>query len=70
VTLNEFLDLVFTHNDMLSGIDITKLDNQIVSPGGEMHIMEEMKKKVERTKKLRPMNQWKFFLQKNLNNIA
>lgn len=32
--------------------------------------MEEMKRKAERQQKMRPMNQWKLFLQKNLNNIA
>jgi len=32
--------------------------------------VEEIKKRAELTAKQRPMNQWRLFLQKNLNNIA
>lgn len=60
--------MVFTHNDALSGLDITKM--QAVQGVDELSIVDDIKKKVEAQKKLRPMNQWKLFLQKNLNNIA
>lgn len=68
VSLNEFLDLVFTHNDALSGLDLSKA--QTLHGANDMSIMDEIKKKAEASKKMRPMNQWKLFLQKNLNNIA
>lgn len=35
-----------------------------------MSFMNEVKKRMDAAKRLRPMNQWKLFLQKNLNNIA
>lgn len=43
---------------------------QAVQGVDELSIVEDIKRKVEAQKKLRPMNQWKLFLQKNLNNIA
>jgi|LauGreDrversion4_2_1035121.scaffolds.fasta_scaffold132791_3 Ca2+-binding EF-hand superfamily protein len=68
VTANEFLDLVFTHNDGLMNIDTTK--NGGLIDGSSSAVFDEIKKNAERVKKLKPMNQWKLFLQKNLNNIA
>ena len=68
VTLNEFLDLVFTNKDGLSGLNLQGVD--VLGAEGKALIAEQIKQKAERTAKLRPMNQWKFFLQKNLNNIA
>lgn len=65
VSLNEFLDLVFTHNDALSGLDFTNAEG-----ASEEQIAADIKRKIEMGQKLRPMNQWKLFLQKNLNNIA
>ena len=68
VTLGEFLDLVFTHNDALSGLDMTKMHSAVGTD--DLTIMDEIKRNVEKTQKQRPMNQWKLFLSKNLNNIA
>lgn len=68
VSLNEFLDLVFKHNDGLSNLDLSKMSS--VQGADELTIMEDIKRKVELAKKQRPLNQWKLFLQKNLNNIA
>lgn len=74
VTMNEFLDLVFTQNDGISSLDLNKMGvgNEQLGSGEERKasFVEELKKKAELAAKLRPMNQWKFFLQKNLNNIA
>jgi hypothetical protein len=46
--------------------------NEYLGSGEErkLSFVEELKKKAELAAKLRPMNQWKFFIQKNLNNIA
>lgn len=74
VTMNEFLDLVFTQNDGISSLDLNKMGvgNEYLGSGEErkQSFVEELKKKAELAAKLRPMNQWKFFIQKNLNNIA
>jgi hypothetical protein len=68
VTLNEFLDLIFTHNDAFSGVDLSK--GGTVSGADDTALIEEIRRKKKALLKLRPMNQWKLFLQKNLNNIA
>jgi len=68
VRLNEFLDLVFTHNDAITSLDISHTD--AVRDSTDMTFVDEIKRNVERTRHQRPLNQWKFFLQKNLNNIA
>jgi uncharacterized protein YdcH (DUF465 family) len=74
VTMNEFLDLVFTQNDGISSLDLNRMGvgNEYLGSGEErkQSFVEELKKKAELAAKLRPMNQWKFFIQKNLNNIA
>jgi Ca2+-binding EF-hand superfamily protein len=74
VTMNEFLDLVFTNNDGISNLDLNKMGvgNEHLGSGEErkQSFIEEMKRKSELAAKQRPMNQWRFFLQKNLNNIA
>ena len=74
VTMNEFLDLVFTQNDGISRLDLNKMGvgNEHLGSGEErkQSFVEELKKKAELAAKLRPLNQWRFFLQKNLNNIA
>jgi EF-hand domain pair len=76
VTMNEFLDLVFTHNDGISnlnlgGSEVThKLLIKVIGAEAKAQLMQEIKRNAERQQKLRPMNQWKLFLQKNLNNIA
>ena len=38
--------------------------------GGRRSLVDDIKKAKENERRLRPMNQWKLFLQKNLNNIA
>ena len=74
VTMNEFLDLVFTQNDGISSLDLNRMGvgNEYLGSGEErkQSFVEELKKKAELAAKIRPMNQWKFFIQKNLNNIA
>jgi Ca2+-binding EF-hand superfamily protein len=74
VTMNEFLDLVFTQNDGISKLDLNKMGvgNEQLGSGEErkQSFVEELKKKAELAAKLRPLNQWRLFLQKNLNNIA
>ena len=74
VTMNEFLDLVFTNNDGISNLDLNKMGvgNEHLGSGEErkQSFIEEMKRKSEQAAKQRPMNQMRFFLQKNLNNIA
>lgn len=64
--MNEFLDLVYTHNDGLTTIDISKMQNQ----DNKQAIVDQIRLNATKTLKVRPMNQWKLFLQKNLNNIA
>ncbi len=68
MTLNEFLDLVFTNNDGLSNLNLQNMN--VLGAEGKAMIAEQIKQKAERAARLRPMNQWKLFLQKNLNNIA
>lgn len=74
VTMNEFLDLVFTQNDGISQLDLNKMGvaNEHLGSGEErkQSFVEELKRRAETAAKQRPMNQWRFFLQKNLNNIA
>ena len=66
VTMNEFLDLVFTQNDGISSLDLNKMGvgNEHLGSGEErkQSFIEEMKKKAELAAKLRPLNQWKFFI--------
>lgn len=66
ISLNEFLDLVYTHNDGLTTIDVSKMQNQ----DNKQAIVDQIRLNATKTLKVRPMNQWKLFLQKNLNNIA
>ena len=66
VTMNEFLDLVFTQNDGISKLDLNKMGvgNEQLGSGEErkQSFVEELKKKAELAAKLRPLNQWRFFL--------
>jgi len=49
VSLNEFLDIVFKHNDGLSNLDLSKMKS--VQGADELTIMEDIKRKVEHAKK-------------------
>lgn len=54
VSLNEFLDLVFTHNDALTTLDISKMQN--VQDADELTIIEDIKKNILHAKRQRPIN--------------
>ena len=53
VSLNEFLDLVFTQNDALAGLDTSNMQTAGMD---ELTIVEDIKRNIALTKKQRPLN--------------
>ncbi len=72
LSMNEFMDLIFSQNDALQ-VDLGKHEQVAINPHiakFENLALEELRKDAEHIKENRSLNQWKFFIQKNLNNIS
>lgn len=75
LTMNEFMDLIFSQNDALN-VDLSKVphfspEELFVPNASQANVfLEDIRKDAEQLKENRIANQWKFFIQKNLNNIS
>ena len=73
--MNEFMDLIFSQNDALN-VDLTQVphfspEELFVSSAANANLfLDDIRKDAESLKENRLANQWKFFIQKNLNNIS
>ena len=73
--MNEFIDLIFSQNDGLN-VDLSKIPSiqhskDLFMKGHEDHfILSDIRRDAEGIKQNRTINQWKLFIQKNLNNIS
>jgi Ca2+-binding EF-hand superfamily protein len=73
--MNEFIDLIFTTNEALN-IDPSRVNKVVPYPqdGQSDHshqqVLDDIKREAGMGKESRAYNQWKLFIQKNLNNIA
>lgn len=75
LSMNEFMDLIFSQNDALN-VDLSTApllspEELFVSNASQAnYFLEDIRKDAEQIKESRIANQWKFFIQKNLNNIS
>ena len=69
--MNEFMDLIFSQNDALN-VDLAKISmvqaDTIKTENGQF--LNDIRKDAEQLKEIRARNQWKLFIQRNLNNIS
>lgn len=70
--MNEFMDLIFSQNDALQ-VDLGKHESVATHPHiatFENLVLDDLRKDAEYLKQNRSINQWKLFIQKNLNTIS
>lgn len=72
LNMNEFMDLIFSQNDALN-VDLGKIAAIQASPikmEEGTQFISDIRKDAEQLKQIRTKNQWKLFIQRNLNNIS
>lgn len=72
--MNEFMDLIFSTNEALN-VDLAQVpkynyQEDIFERDMGNEIIDDIRKDAESLKQIRGVNQWKLFIQRNLNNIS